>query len=296
MKWSMVGLLVALAGVALVVGCEGDWTSGGGVESWNDRYNWVNFSGVYRGLEGGVLVTDYSANAGVTGETYLAESETIATAAEGVSQYSGVLRHENVQPGSIEITTGVFTLTDPEGDGTLSGSGKVGTIDYGTGAWSIDLLGEYPPAGTAIVGTYLYKKEGSGGAGGANAGSSGVTIYSFTVQQEGQNLSIVDNNGSTYSGSMGSIRSSGGVDQDDGTSAVVGDQVIAQFTAHGTSKAGFSVNLAGTFQGTVSGSASGTYLSNRRMIGTWIEQGGRTGDINGEAAPLAVTIPTAATQ
>ena len=81
---------------------------------------------------------------------------------------------------------------------------------------------------------------------------------------------------------------------------VNGDQVIAPFSAAGNSKSGMHVNMAGNFQGTVSGvavvsekSGSSTItktsfsLGNRVILGTWIEDGGKTGDIKGSAGSAA---------
>jgi hypothetical protein len=181
-------------------------------------------------------------------------------------------------------------LTD-SGSGTLSGSGKTGTIDYGTGAWSINLIGEWPAGGSQIVASYQYLIAGNAGSGSAEPGSSGTTIYSFTVMHEGETLSITDNNGSVYTGTMGSVRSTGGADQDNTATPVAGDTIIAQFSATGVSAAGYSVTMTGTFQGTVTaGGDSGFSLANRAMYGTWIEDGGTTGDINGEASPIPITV------
>ncbi len=283
--------VLVLAALALLgtAGCE--WTSGGGVDDWNSRYNWVNFSGVYKGVGGGVLVTDYSATPGTAGVTNSVTDETIAIAAAGVSAYSGSLDHKSIVKGSVTITAGVFTLTDTGGTGVLSGSGKSGTIDYGTGAWSIDLLGVWPDDGTAITASYQYSIAGNQGSGSAEPGSSGTTIYSFTVMHEGETLSITDNNGKVYTGKMGSVRSTGGADQDNQATPVAGDTIIAQFSATGVSAAGYSVEIVGTFQGTVTaGGSTGFSLANRTMFGTWIEDGGTTGDVNGQASPIPITV------
>lgn len=77
--------------------------------------------------------------------------------------------------------------------------------------------------------------------------------------------------------------------------AVIGDSVVAQFSAEGVSAANYKVTIAGTFQGVVGGAAGATYLNNRKMYGTWIEEGGRTGDVNGEASPIVVTASSSST-
>ncbi len=71
--------------------------------------------------------------------------------------------------------------------------------------------------------------------------------------------------------------------------AVIGDSIVAQFSAEGVSAANYQVTIAGTLQGVVGGASGATYLNNRQMFGTWMEEGGRTGDINGEASPIVVT-------
>jgi hypothetical protein len=100
MKSRLSVLLLAAVAILGTVGCE-DWTSGGGVDDWNSRYNWVNFSGVYKGLGGGVLVTDYSATPGTPGTTNSVSDEVVAVAVTGQSTYSGMLNHESIVKGSL---------------------------------------------------------------------------------------------------------------------------------------------------------------------------------------------------
>lgn len=288
---SRIGALLVSVAMALLLGCEGDWTSGGGVEDWNDSYNWVNFSGVYRGIGGGVLVTDFSATPGTPGTTNQVDEEVIATGNGASTYFEGTLDHAPVVMGSVQIDVqGVGTFTD-NGTANLDGpAGTIGTIDHGTGGWSIDCGPVAPDAGAHLTANYLYSVGGSAGDSAPDPGSSGVTIYSFTVHQEGNVLAIVDNNGRTYEGNFGSVRTSGGASNGDTPAA--GDSVIGQYTASGVSAAGFHVNLVGTFQGVVTASGSGFYLADRKMYGTWIEEGGTEGDINGEASPVAISVDT----
>ncbi len=273
MVWAGAGAAAAL------VGC--DWEAGDGADTVSNRYNWVNFSGVYRAANGSYLVGEFDA-----GETNSILGERIATAVAGQSTYSGVLSKRRVRPSTVQIVAGVFVLTD-NGAGVLSGSGKTGTIVYDTGAWSIDLLGAWPPAGTPITATYQAIDAPDGG-------SSGAAIYSFTLTQSGNALTIVDSNGATYSGRISSIRSTGGVSSDEPAATppqpAIGDVVTASFEAEGRSRSGQNVKIVGTLTGTVaSTTADGTTgtvqirLADRRLSGTWIEAGGRTGDIDGVA-------------
>ena len=78
MKFSSCVFVLSMA-ATLLMGCEGGWTSGGGVDDWNEAYNWVNFSGVYRGIGGGVLVTDYSTTPGTPSTTESEKDQRIGT-------------------------------------------------------------------------------------------------------------------------------------------------------------------------------------------------------------------------
>jgi hypothetical protein len=208
--------------------------------------------------------------------------------ADGGEQYNGTLVRKPINKGSLTIKAGGFSLQDNGAGELLTGGDAKGTINYGTGSWSIDLKVPLNPPST-ITADYTYTVSGAGGSGGAGSGASGATIYSFSVQQQGQNLKIVDNNGKTYEGSFGSIRSTGGSDQNNQSMPAVGDSVIGSFEASGVSAAGFHVDMVGTFQGVVSGDGSSLALANRQMFGTWMEDGGRTGDINGESSPVSIT-------
>ncbi|MCX7818697.1 MAG: hypothetical protein N2652_05750 [Kiritimatiellae bacterium] len=270
---------------AVLVGC--DWEAGSGAQTVSNRYNWVNFSGVYRAVSGAFLVNEPGSGGSATTNTV--SGERVATAVAGQSTYAGVLSRRRVLPGTFQIVAGVYVLTD-NGAGVLSGSGKTGSIVYQTGAWSIDLLGAWPPAGTPILATYQYLDD-------ADPGSSGGGLYTFSITQSGNAITIVDSSGGTYSGRISSIRSTGGVSSDEASvtplQPVVGDTLVASFEAEGRSRAGVAVKIVGTLSGTVAGTAGGgggggggavqIYLNNRRLQGTWIEANGRTGDIVGVA-------------
>ncbi len=326
--------LVICLGVGLM-GCE--WQGGGEGNSWNDRYNFVNFSGSYRGAGGGGLlvsqytgtvVTDTGDGGGGTSGSYVTvngESDGSRTVpANGVQRlFTGSTNGKPVKPGSLTIAfggdgNGFFS---DDGSGHLEGSillegvaqvaAVEGTIEYDTGVWSILLVPPgIPSSGStltvSVTLSYLYESTGTS-SGSSGSGSSGpasgatkVTIYVFNVAQEGNKLQIVDNNGSTYQGSFGSIRSTGGSDQDSTYATYSnGDQIMGQFEAKGRSAANIDVKMVGTFQATIAGAVTaddGTttsmQLSDRRIMGTWIESNGKTGDINGQAAPVSVSTTT----
>ncbi len=267
---------MAVIAVAALAGCE--WEGTDQSESTSQRYNWVRFDGTYRAAANGYLVSGF-------GDVLQITAETIGTAVAGVSSYNGVFDNDNVVPGTVQINAGVFALTD-NGAGALAGGGKTGTIIYKTGAWSINLLGEWPPGGTPIVATYRHGDASSPGGG-------GKPIYTMTVQQAGNSLTLIDNNGGTYSGLISTISSSGGqtIEYPDTTTSMPanGDTMTASFEVEGRSSSGVSVKIVGNLTGTATVTAatattpSTIRLANRTIRGTWIEANGATGEVLGTA-------------
>lgn len=311
MKNLIRNLLVVCVGIGLV-GCE--WQGGGDGSSWNSRYNFVNFSGNYRGASG-YLVSEYSMTSSGSSSSstsgFIPPIQTVSGSFSGNS-ISFTTAFVPVKPGSVTVyfDNGAKGSVTDDGAGQISGyylnvipgqHPASGTIVYGNGQISIffpDILGLQNASVTVryTVDTGV----GSGGGGYGEPGSTKTQIYTFNVFQEGNKLRIVDNNGSTYEGSFGSIRTTGGVDQDTTFPAYSdGDQVMAQFEAKGRSAANIEVRMVGSFQATIAGVAmsgtSGTTtmrLTDRRILGTWIESGGATGDINGMASPVEVSTTT----
>ncbi len=377
--------LCAAAAAALMTGCE--WSSSSDHnETWNDSYNWVNFSGTYRSVAGGMLVTDYTTtpstpgatnnysatesggwmDAGATtrsgttknkpiipgsfsvvvGEVTLADDGTgtlsgnggsgtvsyaggtwsikvdsgssseTATASEsagyldaGALSKSGTAGHKSIVPRSFTITVGDVTMSD-DGDGNLTGSGvKSGSVSYDGGGWSFTLSDKYSSTSPRrvsvaysyrisvvdgkreVIVRYGYSVSNSGGSGGsAQAGSTGKPIYSFVVSQQGQNLTITDNNGAKYTGRISGMRSASGIGPTNSLPRD-GDTIVASFSTKGTSAAGKQVTITGTFQGTVSASV----FTGRTMQATWVESGGKTGDVNGTTGAVAIPASAAAT-
>ena len=276
------GLGMALAATAVVFpGCE--WETTGSDDSISQRYNWVSFSGVYRPATNGYLVAESTSGLDESGNTVV--NETIGTGNGVQTLFTAVLDHRPVIAGTVSVSGAGFVLVD-DGSGGLSGSGKTGTINYDTGAISVNLAPAAADAGAKISATYQYQPGSSGG-------SSGNAIFTFTVQQSGNAVTIVDNNGATYSGKISSIKTTGGVSGDEPSTGsptpVNGDTVTASFEVEGRSSSGASVKIVGTFVGVAvvgSDSTTGTStlrLSSREMHGTWIEASGQTGDIYGVA-------------
>lgn len=327
-------LACAVAAIGLVAGCE--WESSSDGNSWSDSYNWVNFSGTYRNASGGILVSAYTQSSGTTttttttstGETSTKTNSTSTvktstkesggTLAAKALEASGSTGHTPVVPKSMVIQIGDdVTLSDTEGTGTLSGTGGSGTVSYDSGAWTFSLqTTQWSELSRKITVSYSYtttsstddgKQDTSTDEGSktttttttqptTKAGSSGKAIYSFVVAQQGQHLTITDNNGAQYTGRLGELRSTSGATSGNSKSTENGgkvlpkdgDTIVATFNCKGTSAAGMSVTITGTFQGTV---AAGVFTG-RTMQGTWIEAGGKTGDINGTANSVAIQTTT----
>jgi hypothetical protein len=279
----------AVISVATLMLCSCDWSGGGSEGGYNSRFNWVNFSGVYRGAQGGFLITDYTSSPITPDTTFAVVNEKVAVGNGSQTVFNGTVKFKNLTPGSFTISSAGFQLTD-NGVGGLSGSGATGAINYGTGSWSIDLGGFAPDNGTPITASYTYGVLGSAAVG-PGSGTTKYPIHTFSVAQGGDQVEVVDNNGMSYKGRMGSVRSTSGANQDveeNPSAPAAGDQVIGLYELSGVSKAGLTVRITGTFQGTVGGEGQ---LLDRRMIGTWLEAGGKTGDVNGQSSPIAITVP-----
>ena len=290
--WLALGMAVVTMSLA---GCE--WAGTSSEDSVNSRYDWANFNGLYRG-DSGSIVSDYTVSgSGSSGSTVRVSNERVGTGASGQSKYSGTVAGHPVLANSFQVHVGVFTLADI-GGGVLTGGGKSGTISYDSGAWNIDLAGESPSEGAPILATYAYTQGASSDSGGVNSGVTGNPIYSLNVNQDGNSVTVTDNNGAVYKGRIKSVRTSGGTTQDNvgitGASPVSGAVITASFEVSGTSGAGVSVKIVGTFSGIVGGSATALALQGRRIDGTWVEGGGKTGNVSG-TTPSSVAISTTTT-
>ncbi len=85
-------------------------------------------------------------------------TEDTGVANNGALPIGGTLTFPPLLPGTITLTDAVpdETFTDPDGDGVLTGDhGGAGTIDYSTGAWTITSFGAgVTPGGANILATY----------------------------------------------------------------------------------------------------------------------------------------------
>jgi len=250
-----------VAGVAmalLIASCEWESSSSDSGDTWNDSYNWINFSGTYRASDGGLLVASSGG-----------DTQVIGTGTGSTFTFGDTLDNAPIVSGSVSVTDGNESLIDSDGDGNLSSTpGGTGTINYETGAIHVEFF-DAPNAGVSVTATYKY--EGGGDSG----------VYSITVYQHGNLLTFTTSTGLELTGYMGSVSTAGG----DSTGGTDGE-VVAHFEVSGG-----GVEITGTFQGDYTAGAvgaSGT-LANRVMQGTWIEAGG-TGDIQGVAGSTTITI------
>ena len=290
----MFATTAVMGSLVMLASCE--WTGSSGDNSFNSAaFSWVNFSGVYRAT-GSFLVSSFSTSGGGTaGSTNIVSNEGLGSGNGVKTTFSGVLAHGGFVVGSLSISAGGVDIVD-NGDGTMSGGGATGAIDYGTGSWSIDLMGLPLGNGEAITADYLYVSGAVADDGAGSGGSTGKGIQTFVVNQTGNKLEITDNNGGHYTGQLGKLATTSGIDANSPDTVVpsVGDSAIAEFSVFGVSPFGVQVMMVGTFQGVVSGSgdSSAQFLSDRRIIGTWIETGGVTGDVSGQASPIGISTTT----
>lgn len=255
---------IVFSAALFLAGCEG-WSSGGGTDSYNTNPDNVDrvVAGVYRSaVAGNPIVIDY----GSQGRLQVTD-ENIATGDGSRVIFSGGFDHGGIIPGTVTIRAGGKTFTD-NGNGALTGSPSgSGTVDYGAGRFRVDYLSALG-AGTPMLASYEYSQ--------ASSGASSATIQSLNVQQVGNRISITDNNGDKYEGSLGNAQ----VTQSTQTTAErVQAQLSVQYQVKGTSK-GIPVTMTGVFNISevvyFSPNDEGTLVERFRiyglsMDGTWIE-------------------------
>lgn len=281
--------------LALTAGCEGGWQFGGSSQSWNSSEGWVDFSGRYQpSIAGRWLVSDYSSSSSATS----AVNEVMFTSTPGQLNYAGAVNVNGAVPAQIVGQVGdqgTFTVSAAGNIGAGTIAGISGTINLSSGAFGITIPAAYS---TNITFSIVYAKVGSSAPGG-----SGIAITAFEVTQEGNTLRIIDNNGSVYTGNLGAYTTLGSVGVGDTTNGLVGaggQTATVQYDVHGVSAAGMNVEMAGNLLAQVSQSVSivgGTATNivlvqqtwNRYIRGTWIEQGGKSGNIDGQADPIVTT-------
>ena len=264
--------LVMILGVWGVVGCE--WQGGsGGVGSNVSAGYAASFAGTYVAPGGGYVV----ALAAASGFTNVNTSQQIGTGpVGGGTHFQNTLSHTPVVPGSVSVSwTGGVAGDDSKGN--LVKSGNVGTINYQNGFIDIATVPSVAVNVPVIV-TYAYVANSTPGT------TPGVTT--LALQQQGDTITITDNNGTTYSGTISpSLTSAGGAL----TTANDGDTITSQFSVSGQNAAGVNVTMTGNLQATAKGAAatataaSTVVFINRKIFGTWIDSNGVTASVNGIA-------------
>ena len=282
--------LLALPFLCLVFsGCE--WSTGGGATTWNDRENFVDFSGDYKNSDGGVLVRTFGSGSGsttnTTTTTNTVSGELLATGGGTTTAFSGRLANGKPLPGSTTIVVGGYRFSDPgsASAGTVAftvtpADGSSGTLNLDTGVWVLSFPAPIT-SGTQFLGAYRYYSSSSTVT--PSQGNHGTPIYAFVLQQTGNKIKIIDSCNSSYEGTIGSVRTTGGypIDLDPANMSAVPTTgpIVAQFSATGYSQ-GYSVQIVGVLQGTLT---AATTLSGRTMKATFIEAGGYEADVNGTA-------------
>jgi hypothetical protein len=282
---SIVRLTSLVGALALVMGCE--WSSGGDESSFNTRFNFLNWNGIYRGNNGAPVISDFSA---VPGEDITVAGEGIATGNGANTLFSGALAQRAILPGTLTITAGAYTFNDPNRDGILDGTPSgAGTIVYATGAWTLDFFGAAPAAGEPITASYVYEVAGNA----AGPGNTGGRIESIFVIHDGEVLTFKDNLGAVYMGRLGRIGPSSGelltINSNDPSADVrIPVDIIAQFNVQGINSAGKEVTIAGVFRARVG--SGGATLTDRVMEGTYTERDGQIGNVSGNSPPVGIDL------
>ena len=311
-KTGRLGLL--LAAIIAIVGCEG-WESGSDVFSWDDSFAFANFNGLYRPVDSSTIVFSFAGQSSFSTDTNatpttIENAQTSLASGDGSSIFfassdAGIVMSPVVVPGTVTIDAGGFDFQD-DGAGTLSAAdGSSGSIAYTTGAWTLSFVAP-PASGVEIVATYTFTPSavsgtiGSGGVGGTGIdpatapGSDDAlptdgSIVTFSLRQTGNLLTLIDNNGDTYTGQIESLDFTRSSVNEDITIATDGP-VVGQATVHGVSQ-GVGVTMFLTLNGTL----FQDNFADRIIQGIWVQEDGRTADIFGAAPTVVVIQDTVAT-
>ncbi len=290
---------LAIASLAAIAfsGCE--W-GGAHENTWNDGYSWANFTGTYRFTKAVVYLpnkADTTETTTETTETTTAETTKYDTKSNKVSDTmdtdtsaSGSVPagDSGIVPGSFKLTVnGKNTASDSNKDGKLYlGSTDVGSVDYGSGSWSINSAFFYANKGNPISISYSYRNAlvippvvDPDPEPGTYPGYSMVNLSYLNVTQQGNKLTMSGDSGVVYTGRL------------TGASTTKDGYVAAQ-----TVRLSFEVSsgngdtITGHFSGLWSGAADKNYgtLSNRQIHGTH----SRAGNFVGTAADTTITVPT----
>jgi hypothetical protein len=325
---------VVILFVSLLSGCE--WGGSGSDSTWSDAYSWINFSGVYRPASGRSFLVDIPGenpvvpvdpgNPGNPGNPdhpdnpYQDYPRANASVELGVSDgidahFESTLAHLPIVRGSVTVTAGGWVLTDSDGDGVFTGDQGAGTLNYDTGRITVN-WDFAPDRGVRVIVAYSYYLIGRQyKADAPTSGASEGYIYSLTLNQSGNILDAIDNNGVSYHGELIKVAQGGG-DSSGNTSG----SVVANFTMTSAGGAKIVGVLTGNYlaprdngaaapdqtiggNNITTGKATDTdvdtapetvttgRLLNRQMQGTYIGGDGSTGDLQGVSGDITVTVP-----
>lgn len=298
--------LAAATCAVVLTGC--DWGGTSESDSWNDAYNWVNFTGSY---SVGNITSDTSTTTSSDTTTTTTVTTTATVVSNTVSRtdsftlgsgpsisMSGTLSKHPVVPGSLSITVshsavGEFAYAD-DGSGSLSGSGG-GSVNYETGAWSVKLPSS-TPAGAKATAKYLYttvttvpgasdSSSSSSSSSKSSSSSTKAALSTIHVIQKGNLFTFTDNNGRVYNGKI-----TGASIPSTGYSVACTVNISYEVTANNGYK------MVGNFSGNWSGassSANGT-LSGRTITGTY-KYGSSHADFTGTAPSITTSTPSTST-
>ena len=193
-------LAAACCAAALIAGC--DWQRAGDDNTWNDTYNakysWVDFSGVYEDPDGGYIVRAFVPPGSGSSVTYVTNSSggstgtgvqtlTLGTGNGIQSAFGGNLAPTPVIPGSLTIRGilpggNVETFTDDNSGALKSnlGNPNIGTINYLTGAYTVTFLFPVQP-GTDVTATYIS---------GQNSSLTNSTTASTVTEYNGESTTV----------------------------------------------------------------------------------------------------------
>lgn len=237
-------------GALWLAGCE--WTTGGGVDTWNSSQlgtNAPDLSGTYRPVDSNspYLVRAYS----ISTNSAQVTAEQLGVGDGTATFFSGLLAQVPIR-STLTIVVGGYRMTDPGSGGSLTVSpsdGTTATVNFSTRAWTISFAAPIA-AGAQILADYQYNATTSW------QGNSGKPICSMTVFQMGDRLQFIDNNNSRYDGYAGA------------TVTEPTPSTPIHFAVNGVSQ-GYKVTIVGVFQ-------------NSAVDASFIEEGGVQGEFKGK--------------
>jgi len=308
---SLLNFSLAAILTVLVSGCEWEGTDSEG--SWSDSYSWINFSGLYRGVNG-PLVRNFASATTSSGDdssptVTVVNNENGGIAPESQTVLNGTLVNKpGITPGSVSIVLLPGSPGDSSGSATDNGSGLLigsfnlvgidpssnfpmeGTINYSTGFWVLNLPapGLLTPAAIRVSYTYSAAEAASGGGTETDLNVAGGPVATMLVEQVGNRLRFVDSNGNEQQGVLSVVSLAGG-DRTGRSSGVVS----ATYEVKGKI-GGKAIKITGSFSGAyvapdaANGEVNGT-MGNRILEGIWMQSDG-TADVYGVAPQISVEV------